>query len=70
MGYEDSEYDEILKEAWERFCDDLKRAGKGCFQGVARTTPAERAEAFRYLPRASRSGSSSSSRTRTRCSHI
>ena len=49
MAYGDTEHDAILKEAWERFCDDLKAAGSYIFDDPAPATALDRARGFQYL---------------------
>ena len=39
----------MLKEAWERFCDDLKAAGSYIFDDPAPATALDRARGFQYL---------------------
>src|SRR4051812_27505022 len=48
-GFGTHDVDESLLTAWLAFCEQLAQAGRHCFQDVARGTPNERAEAFRYL---------------------
>jgi hypothetical protein len=53
MAFGDTQYDLVLKQAWDEFCDELKRSADDLFRDPIRiTTPNERAEAFRYLTQA------------------
>ena len=49
MAYGDTEHDSMLKEAWERFCDELKAAGSYVFDDPAPATALDRARGFQYL---------------------
>jgi hypothetical protein len=44
-------FDDALIEAWERYCDTLKTAGRHILRDSAPPTPVDRAEGFRYLAR-------------------
>ena len=48
MAYGDTEHDAMLKEAWERFCDDLKAASSYIFDDAAPATALDRARVFQY----------------------
>ena len=49
MAYGDTEHDAMLKEAWERFCDDLKAASSYIFDDAAPATALDRARGFQFL---------------------
>ncbi|WP_159977426.1 MULTISPECIES: hypothetical protein [unclassified Novosphingobium] len=49
MAYGDSPDDGALRQAWERFCDDLKAAGMNAFKDANPANPLQRADAFRFL---------------------
>jgi hypothetical protein len=49
MTYGDGPADEALREAWHRFCDQLKSAGDNVFKDANPSTPILRADAFRFL---------------------
>ncbi|KHK92505.1 DUF1214 domain-containing protein [Novosphingobium malaysiense] len=49
MAYGDAPADKDLKAAWDRFCDDLKRAGSYAFKDANPANPLQRADAFRFL---------------------
>ncbi len=51
MTYGDTPYDEMLKQAWDEFCDRLKGAGSLIFRPDAPSTALDRAVGFRYLSR-------------------
>ncbi len=51
MAYGDTPHDEMLKTAWEEFCDRLKGAGDLIFRADAPSTALDRAVGFRYLSR-------------------
>lgn len=51
MAYGDTPYDQLLKEAWNGFCERLKGASKVVFRDTAPATSLARAEGFRYLSR-------------------
>lgn len=51
MAYGDTPHDGMLREAWERFCDDLKAAGPLVFDDPAPATALDRATGVRYLSR-------------------
>lgn len=44
-------YEKDLREAWDRFCDDLKSAGDIALRETAANNPVDRAAAFRLLSR-------------------
>ena len=53
MAFGDTDYDRLLKDAWDKFCDDLKRSADDLFRDPIRISSVhERAEAFRYLTQA------------------
>ncbi|MBV9511387.1 MAG: hypothetical protein JO303_14005, partial [Caulobacteraceae bacterium] len=53
MAFGDTKYDQALKDAWIAYCDELKHSADDLFRDPIRiTSPAERAEAFRYLTQA------------------
>ena len=56
MAFGDSEHDDALKAAWDRYCDDLRRAGDLVFKDGAPSSGPERAEGFRFLSQAIRLG--------------
>lgn len=49
MAYGDGPDDAPLREAWERFCHDLKAAGMSAFKDANPANPLQRADAFRFL---------------------
>lgn len=49
MAYGDGPADEVMRDAWHRFCDQLKSAGDDVFKDVNPETPIMRADAFRFL---------------------
>lgn len=49
MAYGDSSVDEVLKAAWDQFCDRLKAAGMSAFKDANPPNPLQRADAFRFL---------------------
>ena len=49
MAYGDGPTDEALREAWDRFCDQLREAGTGAFKNANPGDPLLRADAFRFL---------------------
>ena len=51
MAYGDTPHDEMLRKAWEGFCDRLKDAAPLVFRDGAASTPLDRASGFRYLSR-------------------
>ena len=51
MAYGDTQYDEMLQQAWDGFCDRLKDAAAVVFRDGASSTPLDRAAGFRYLSR-------------------
>ncbi len=51
MAYGDTPYDEMLKQAWDQFCDSLREAGELVFSDGAPSTPLDRAVGFRHVSR-------------------
>ncbi|MDT5072370.1 MAG: hypothetical protein QOH82_1690, partial [Mycobacterium sp.] len=49
MAYGDGPADEAMRDAWHRFCDQLKSAGDDVFKDANPGTPILRADAFRFL---------------------
>ena len=49
MAYGDGPSDEKLRNAWQRFCDQLRSAGDDVFKDVNPGSPILRADAFRFL---------------------
>jgi len=49
MAFGDGPADEELEEAWTRFCDRLKDAGRQAFKDANPAAPVLRADAFRFL---------------------
>lgn len=49
MGFGDGPADELLREAWASFCDQLKLAGDSVFKDANPAVPQARADAFRFL---------------------
>jgi hypothetical protein len=52
MAYGDTAHDKALKEAWGRFCDQLKAAGELVFKDTSPANPLQRADGFRFLTQA------------------
>ena len=44
-------HDPVLREAWNRFCDDLKSVGDIIFRETAASNPVDRAAGIRLLSR-------------------
>jgi hypothetical protein len=50
MAFGDTDKDQALKDAWVRYCDELKGCADDLFRdGFKVTSPDQRAEAFRYM---------------------
>ena len=49
MAFGDGPADESLRDAWSRFCDQLKEAGDSVFKDANPGAPMMRADAFRFL---------------------
>ncbi|MGB7867169.1 MAG: hypothetical protein WBM01_02555, partial [Mycobacterium sp.] len=49
MAYGDGPSDEKLRNAWQRFCDQLRSAGDDVFKDANPGSPILRADAFRFL---------------------
>lgn len=49
MAYGDTPHDEVLNEAWARFCDNLKAVGPRVFDDPAPATALDRARGFQML---------------------
>lgn len=49
MTFGDCEDDAALREAWERFCEQLRAAGELAFKDSSPANPLQRADAFRFL---------------------
>lgn len=51
MAFGDTEYDEVLRDAWYGFCDRLKEVGDLVFDDPSPATPLERAVGLQYVSR-------------------
>ena len=49
MAFGDTERDSVLRDAWHRFCDELRWAGDQVFKDVNPANPLQRADGFRFL---------------------
>ncbi|MBW8783215.1 MAG: DUF1214 domain-containing protein [Novosphingobium sp.] len=49
MAFGDGPADQALDAAWERFCDDLRQAGRLVFKDANPPAPLRRADGFRFL---------------------
>ena len=52
MAFGETPHDKALKEAWVRFCDQLKEAGDLVFKDTSPANPLQRADGFRFLTQA------------------
>ena len=52
MAFGETPQDKALKEAWHRFCDQLKAAGDLVFKDTSPANPLQRADGFRFLTQA------------------
>ena len=49
MAFGDTPHDKALRDAWHRFCDQLKDAGDLVFKDTSPANPLQRADGFRFL---------------------
>ena len=52
MAFGDSQYDATLRDAWHRFCEQMKPAGDLVFKDANPANSLQRADGFRFITQA------------------